>query len=328
MPAVGETRTRKDGKAKATWDGANWVETSLEIDGLGGGADASVASIATSPGAGFMSAASARPKMFAATEKELMGLDESAQTAQSLRADASRFKRLNEDVSTGGLGGLPVIRDVRAMVDPKVGEMKAIVEKMTPAMREAGSGAMSDRDVQMYRASVVGLDKLGPTNSALATVIDAGARRSGDYTAFKNEWARRNNTLVGSQEAWQAYAEDNPLFEGGETGTKVRKVTPWREYFGLQELKAKPKAPTKPLDWAKSLPEGVRAQLPRAPADNQPSKAVIGEIERMKKVGEWDGAKPRGSEANPYVAVNPRVAAKLPKGSYYLDARGDLYVQD
>lgn len=323
MPEVGETRTRKDGKAKATWDGANWVETSLEIGGLSGGADTSVG---PAPGSAFMASASARPKMFAKTEQELMDLDSNAQTAQSLRADASRFKRLNEDVSTGGFGGLPVIRDIRAMADPKVGEMKAIVEKMTPAMREAGSGAMSDRDVEMYRASVVGLDKLGPTNSALATVIDAGARRSGDYTAFKNEWARRNNTLVGSQEAWQAYAEDNPLFEGGDTGTKVRQVTPWRQYFGLQELKAKPTE--KPLAWSKSLPDGVRTQLPRAPADNQPSKAVIGEIERMKKVGEWDGAKPRGSEANPFVAVNPRVAAKLPKGSFYLDAKGDLYVQD
>lgn len=89
-----------------------------------------------------------------------------------------------------------------------------------------------------------------------------------------------------------------------------------------------PKSTGGAMPWAKSLPEGVRAQLPRAPADNQPSKAVIGEIERMKKVGEWDGAKPRGSEANPFVAVNPRIAARLPKGSYYLDAKGDLYVQD
>lgn len=306
MPVVGETRTRKDGKAKATWDGANWIETSLEIEGLSGGADASVG---PAPGSAFMAAASARPKMFAKTEQELMDLDSNAQTAQSLRADASRFKQLNEDVSTGGFGGLPVIRDVRAMVDPKVGEMKAIVEKMTPAMREAGSGAMSDRDVQMYRASVVGLDKLGPTNSALATVIDAGARRSGDYTAFKNEWARRNNTLVGSQEAWQAYAEDNPLFEGGETGTKVRQVTPWRQYFGLQELKAKPaekpKASAKPLGWSKSLPDEVREQL-----------------------SQYAGSKARGgSLENPFAPASEAEYAKLPKGAHYLHPSGQVRVK-
>lgn len=305
MPQIGETRTRKDGKAQATWDGENWVE--VEISGLSGGADASVSGAA--PGSRYMSAASARPKMFAATEKELMALDKNAQTAQSLRADANRFRKLNEEVPTGQLGGLPVIRDIRAMIDPRVGEMKAIVEKMTPSMREAGSGAMSDRDVEMYRASVVGLDKLGPTNAAITAVIDAGARRAGDYTAFKNEWARRNNTLVGSQEAWQQYAEENPLFAAGETGTTVNKVTPWREYFGLETLAKKPaptpKAKSKPLGWSKTLSPEVRARL-----------------------DEFESSKARGgTAANPFAPTSEAEYQKLPKGSHYLHPSGEIKVK-
>ncbi|WP_332763906.1 hypothetical protein [Phenylobacterium sp.] len=307
MPQIGETRTRKDGLAKATWDGSNWVE--MEIGGLQGGADHSVESAA--PGAAFFGAASSRPKMFAKTEQELMSLDGDAKTAQSLRADANRFRDLNRQVPTGELGGLPVVRDVRAMFDPKVGEMKAIVEKMTPSMREAGSGAMSDRDVQMYRASVVGLDKVGPTNSALSGVIEAGARRTSDYTAFKNEWARRHNTLVGSQEAWDDYAEANPLFEAGETGTKVRKATPWRQYFGLETLSTRPTAPAGPRKPA--LPPAVRAAYA---------------IQQAKAKG---ASGPLGTEANPFVARDQATFDQLandPKhrGKFIYAPNGDFGV--
>jgi len=306
MPEVGETRVRKDGLAQATWDGQNWVET--ELDPLSGGAPATVSNAA--PGAGFMAAASGRPKMFAKTEENLAKMDEASQQAQSLRADANRFRALNERVPTGGIGGMPGIRDVRAMLDPRVGEMKAIVEKMTPSMREAGSGAMSDRDVEMYRASVVGLDKLGPTNSALAKVIDAGARRTGDYAAFKNEWARRYNTLVGSDEAWLQYAEDNPLFSAGETGTTVNKVTPWREYFGLETLAKKPVEKAagetarskKPLGWSKSLSPEVRARLE-----------------------EFAGSTAKGgTAANPFAPTSEAEYNKLPPGAYYLHPSGDV----
>lgn len=305
MPQVGETRVRKDGLAKATWDGENWVE--VDIAPLDGGAPATVS--ASAPGAAYMSAASARPKMFAGTEKELMALDKAAQTAQSVRADANNFRALNTKVGTGGIYMLPGIRDVRAMFDPRVAEMKAIVAKMTPSLREAGSGAMSDRDLEMYRASVVGLDKPGPANDALARVIDAGARRAGDYTAFKNEWARRNNTLVGSQEAWQQYAEDNPLFSAGDTGTTVNKVTPWREYFGLQSL-AKPKpvaapraAPKKPLGWSKSLSPEIRNQLSRYAGSTAAG----------------------GSKANPFVPTSEAEFDALPPGSWIMDDDGTLF---
>lgn len=300
MPQVGETRVRKDGLAKATWDGQNWIEEDIS--------PGSVAADASAPGAAFMNAASARPKMFSGTEKELMALDKAAQTAQSVRADANRFRALNVDVGTGGIKNLPGIRDVRAMFDPKLAEMKAIVEKLTPSLREAGSGAMSDRDVEMYRASVVGLDKPGPTNEAMARVLDAGARRSGDYTAFKNEWARKNNTLVGSQEAWQQYAEDNPLFSSGPTGTTVNQVTPWREYFGLPALakpKAAPPTPKKPLGWSKSLSPEVQAQL-----------------------GQYLGAKAAGgSVENPYAPTSEAEYNKIPSGARYLHPSGEVRVK-
>lgn len=191
------------------------------------------------PGASFLSTPAGQQKLSPQDNAFLSKGRTATQQAQSMRADANRFLDLNTQVGTGGiLNQIPVVRGaVKAVgraINPKFGEMEAISEKLTPAMREAGSGAMSDRDVEMYRASTVSVDKLGPTNHAIARVIDAGTRRQGDYQAFMEEWARRNGGLVGAQEAWSAYAEANPLFEHGKDGTAVRQVQPWRQWFGVQ----------------------------------------------------------------------------------------------
>lgn len=214
-----------------------------EIAGLTGAGGAPQ----NAPGAGYFGMAGARPKMFAKTEEDLLKLDASAKDAQGREADAARFLALNKQKGTGFLpgmfGGAPA-----AAFSPRYAEMRAITEKMTPQMREAGSGAMSDRDVQMYRTSTMSLDKPGPTNAALSKAMQAGAQREQDYNAFRNEWARRNNTLVGSQEAWQAYADSNPLFgTGGDGLTSVNQTKPWREWFGLASPQQRPATPPRPV---------------------------------------------------------------------------------
>lgn len=185
------------------------------------------------PGAQFMRT-DAPPKISATDQKYLTTQRQSAQTAQGMARDAERFAKLNERKYTGGVQTMPFLRNLLGAADTGVGEMMAITEKLTPQMREAGSGAMSDRDVAMYKASTLDVGKPGPTNAALSRVVQAGAKRQGDYAAFLEEWAGRRGSVLGAQEAWSAYAEANPLFDNSNGLTQLRQTTPWRQWFGVQ----------------------------------------------------------------------------------------------
>lgn len=212
------------------------------------------------PGAAYLADAGMRPKMFANTEERLGAMDDVARQAQSMRVDANRFADLNDKEATGGLAGL--VAPVLAPFDPGVAEMRAISERMTPLVRAPGSGAMSDRDVQMYRKSVPNMGNPRETNKALSKVIDAGARRESDFAAFMNEWARRNNSLVGAEEAWRAYADANPLFKEQGGNTVVNPWTPWRKWFGIEAPKPQTQRTAPPTTPSQNALIGMAAGRP------------------------------------------------------------------
>lgn len=218
------------------------------------------------PGAAYFGAPGGRPKLSAQEEKALLAARDGAQKMRGVAADADRFVSLNNDVSTGGVDDWGIIGQATSLFSPKKAEMRAIGERMVPVQREAGSGAMSDRDVEMYRAATLSIDKPGPTNQALGGVLKAGSQRQGDYAAFLDFYAQRNGTLLGAEEAWGSYANANPLFDKGKTGTTIRKVTPWRQWFGVGGPGGRPaQGPAQRGGQVRAQPAPARA----APAQGQ-----------------------------------------------------------
>ena len=144
-----------------------------------------------------------------------------------------RFIKLNEDVSTGGMMGSNAFSGAAALVSPKVAEMKAITDKLTPAMRQGLPGAASDRDIAMFQSATVGLGKPGPANQSVAVALKGAVKRQQDYVAYLENYARKNGSLLGAQEEWDVYASENPMFtDEGRGVLKVNPTTPWRTYFG------------------------------------------------------------------------------------------------
>lgn len=190
------------------------------------------------------------PKLATGEQKQLTDARTRANAAEGVLNDQSRFSVLNKRTGTGGSYSLPLVGNMFAGVagafNPDVREMNAITERLTPAQREAGSGPMSDADVNMYRKSVIGPGNDGNTNRAVGARMRAGATRERDYAAFMDYYAKVNGTLNGGQEAWDSYKTSNPIYDP-ETAT-VRQTQPWRSYFGLPEtsgLTPAPKAPAK-----------------------------------------------------------------------------------
>jgi hypothetical protein len=272
----------------------------------------------TAPGAAFMTSDATAPKITADVQKYLMDQRKAARTTASAAADARRFVDLNKDVGTGGLDDWGPIGVVTSMMDPKKSEMRALSERMVPAQREVGSGPMSDKDVDMYRAATLAIDKPGPTNQALAGVLEAGGRRQSDYASFLDFYIQRRGSLLGSEEAWASYAEANPLFEAGKTGTIVRKTTPWRQWFGA-EAQGQPQAA------ATARPATAPARPVTGIAGQSTVKPDFGAMSpaQRRAAGRFRGTKaPSGTQENPSIPVSEAQYNALPKGTVWLDQDG------
>lgn len=242
------------------------------------------------------------------------------------RAENLLRRQEQQGQGTGGIYGVPVIGGAAAFLDPELRELDAIQAETARSKRQPGEGAISDFDAQQFLNMTYGRDKPLATNKAL---IQAG--RAADDAAIQRrhfmEWHKDTFGHVnGSEEAWDRYSQDNPIFDpsAADEGRVAlnAKRTAWREFFGAVRSEGDRRPSQAQSDAAKAL---VPAALRKAPADNMPTGKAIFEIHRMKKAGEFDGAKPRGDQANPFVAVNPNVAKRLPKGSFYLDGNGDLW---
>jgi hypothetical protein len=272
------------------------------------------------PGSGFFTSDAAAPKLSADVQKALGKQRDAARTAADAAADARRFVDLNEDVATGGWDTWGPIGVVTSMMDPKKSEMRSIAERLVPANREPGSGDMSNKDVDMYRAAELSIEKPGPTNQAMAGVMAAGARRQSDYASFLDFYIQRRGSLLGSEEAWASYAEANPLFEKGKTGTIVRKTTPWRQWFGA-EAAAQPRpqtpAPARPATAPARPVTGIAGQSTVKPDFGAMSPA------QRRAAGRFRGTKaPSGTQENPSIPVSEAQYNALPKGTVWLDQDG------
>jgi hypothetical protein len=224
---------------------------------------------------------------------------------QSVDRQAREFMAAHQDVATGGLWNLPLGHEIRQAVNPDFARMRSIQEELTPSQREPGSGAMSDRDVEMYRRATLNVSAPGPANAQNARVLRAAARNQADYSAFVDEWARANGgSLAGATERWMEYSNANPMFD--DNGQPVGARVSWRQHFGLErpQRQAPPPPTTRP---AARGPSGRTY----TPAQVQAARSIAG------------GPRGRlGSATNPHMVNSPEQARRLPRGAHFIDENG------
>lgn len=241
---------------------------------------------------------------------DLTKVRQAARGANSAIADANRFIALNQKTVTGGIQdrwtftGIPQFKEA---INPNIQEMTTITNRLTPAQREAGSGAMSDRDVEMYRASVLNRGNEGPVNQAIAARLKAGAARERDYAAFLDEYAKVNGTLAGAQERWDNFSNEHPLYDY-KTGTVRSGVPSWRQYFGVQQ---QPRQATRSNQPATTTRTNSKPRVTYTPAQMQAVRSIQG--------GPRGTA---GSRTNPKMVMNKAQFDKLPAGTWYIDDGG------
>ncbi len=162
----------------------------------------------------------------------LVGARDNAQAAGDRLSELGRFEAINRRARTGGIedtiSAIPILR----AFTPNNVEMRAITNKIAPTLRQANSGAMSDKDLDTFKTSIPNVGATGPTNQAIGARLRAGSMRERDYAAFMDEFARANGTTFGAQEKWDEYKTMHPLYDP-KTGSVRSGVPSWRQYFGM-----------------------------------------------------------------------------------------------
>lgn len=181
MPAVGERRNRKDGKAYAEWNGSVWVEKP-------------------------MTTAAARPARLAPQEEtQLKEARESANMFADVTAQASRFGELNEKAGTGPIYKIPGAKTIGGFFNPNVSRMEALTARMAPAQRIPGSGTTSDRDLSLFLRAVPDVERMGSGNAGVIEDMRGLTEKRQQRAYFLDRYAQEKGTLKGGEEAFATY---------------------------------------------------------------------------------------------------------------------------
>lgn len=177
----------------------------------------------------------ARSAIAVANEKEnlkqLADIQKNLEKSESTMNKLGRFQELNAKTDTG-----PWINKVPGSValSDNRQEMQAISSEIAPQMRVPGSGSSSDKDVAMFKAATVGLDKDKPVNDSIVNSYRSLLERERDRADFLNQYTARGATIAQAKNEWSKYANANPIFDpNAKDGELVRNPNymPRSEYF-------------------------------------------------------------------------------------------------
>ena len=192
----------------------------------------------------------ARIRFGAAADKRLESAQEETSKSTNTINSLDRFMQLNSKNETGARYAVPGAKTIAGTLSPEIGEMKSIVDMLTPMMRNGMPGAASDRDVAMFRGATVGLDKPKKTNENIALGLKVANQNVIDKATFLSEYISQYGHDRGSDVEWKKYLRENPIFDPlSPTGSY--KINPRRktynEWKGVSNTEAQTTpAPTNP----------------------------------------------------------------------------------
>ena len=207
---------------------------------------------ATSGGAVFEG-----PQLATIYNKSMDALSD-AETAQSdlstIAATAQQFLDVVGD--DNWIQGDNVISDLMQAGSFKTTELKALTDRIAPLMRKPGSGSSSDRDVEMFKRSVVNVNNTPEANKRFAQGAVAMAKRNQEYIDFLNQAIVPSDpqSRQKANQLWGLYKNDQPLFD-----QKTGAVLPSRPFGDwLAENMGQQAAPAAPSDDVSDLLEKYR----------------------------------------------------------------------
>lgn len=191
--------------------------------------------------------------------KNMDALDTSRGKQSGLDAIATASQQFIDKTKDGSFGmgfwaqGEGILNDLAQGMSMDTTTLKSLTDRIAPLMREAGSGASSDRDIEMFKSAVVSINNTPEANKRFAKGAKAVADRNRQYTDFLNEAINPQDpqSRQRADQLWSVYKEDQRVFDE-ETG-EVKEAMPFRDWFAEQ---------TAPEQAAPSVTRAAPAQIP------------------------------------------------------------------
>ena len=168
------------------------------------------------------------PSMFKQKGKNDANLIKEAQdgavSAQAMKSTLTQMKQVAPKVGyTGPMGELyGKVDDVINILPGDSGARGAFKNMSMEAqlsMTEKTKGAITDREMGMFKAAVPGLSQTPEGNQEIIKVMEAAADRSIQRATALEQWVAQNGTTDGFTAQWNAYLEANPLILENQDGT-------------------------------------------------------------------------------------------------------------
>lgn len=169
-------------------------------------------------------------------EKIASNIDENIAASQSRIDDYNRMEQLlqDEDVSTGGIVGAIKDNISPAFLNEKEQELQAIIKKIVPQMRPAGSGTTSDRDMAIFEKATAGFSKEKNANLNIVR-----GRRAADENAIAREelradWVGQGGSLTDFDRQWRRYLNANPIFKDANGNLNTDRIGAYDWFNGVR----------------------------------------------------------------------------------------------
>lgn len=140
-------------------------------------------------------------------------------------------------------------------------------------------GAVSDREMAMFKSASIGTDKNEDFNRTYINIAKAILARKSQQADFFGMWRQYYGTTNGAFEAFKKYAEDNPLFTINGTSAKLNKPvddilsdTSWQSYIGNDNQGGGVLPPVPPVNMDSS--GEITGGMPPPPSQSSQSQKI------------------------------------------------------
>ena len=157
-------------------------------------------------------------------ETRAKNMDENIAKSQSLIDDYNQAEALLNKNSFNTGAGYGIVAPITARFNDDAAQFQALVNKIVPTMRPAGSGSTSDRDMAIFEKATFGFDK--PREANLNII--RGRRAVEENNKAKEElFAEYITNGMGTpadfDREWRRYLNANPIF-GDDQGNTLNKT--------------------------------------------------------------------------------------------------------
>jgi hypothetical protein len=136
---------------------------------------------------------------------------DAASTLGGLIPDLNAFAQANTDEPGTGGGSWA---SWFPLVNKPTEEMRQITSRLAPALRMAGSGSMSDKDMEFLLDQVPNTGRSQQANLQTIQRFKAAARRAQERETYARQYLRRDRSLETFNRFWSAYINDSSIADG------------------------------------------------------------------------------------------------------------------